>query len=569
MKPFVKKQLLFIIMVTATLFSCLGYCQALDIAKENNSALGSFATIITEYKKAKSMADVLLEFQRGGGYQSKVNYLTFGLNSDAQWVIIPIENHSLSTIKKRVAVETSWLDSVDFYLYSNEKILIQQHLGDKYPFHSKVIDSRYFELDIDFPIENSVLLIRVESPDPMVIPLYIRDIEKHYQALTIESFRYGIVYGAIIALMLYNLFIAVSIKSRANLLYSLYMFAFLLMNISYTGHGFSWFWPSSAVFQKWSNIVFMTGHVVAGLLFSIEFLLLKKNFRKLYNIVLICLFLIVTPIALSILFDNHAISIKLAFINTLIFALLVMSLGVIAIIKKIQSASYFFFATLMGIGGALITCSTVWGLIEYNAIAYLSVEIGMMLEAIILSLALAEKYNRIETEKNSAIQLANIDPLTQLNNRRALYADCQNLLQSAQNKKHEISVIMIDLDDFKYFNDTYGHEVGDTILKEVALILAQESRGNDVLARWGGEEFIVVLPDTSLALAVLIAERFRVAINKEVILRMPDKLVISASIGVVSSLIYSKDKSELKKLINLADKLLYKAKSLGKNCVAY
>ena len=564
-----KKQLLFIIVVITTLFSSLGYCQALDIAQENNSALGSFATIITESEEAKSVADVLLEFQQGGGYQSKVNYLTFGLNSDAQWLIVPIENHTLFTIKKRVAIETSWLDSVDLYLYSDEKILIQQHLGDKYPYDSRVIDSRYFELDINFPIERSVLLIRIESPDPMVIPLYIRDIEKHYQALTVESFRYGIVYGAIIALMLYNLFIAVSIKSRANLLYSLYMFAFMLMNISYTGHGFSWFWSGSVIFQQWSNIVFMTGHVVVGLLFSIEFLLLYRNARKLYHFVLICILLVVTSIGLSILFDNHAVSIKLAFINTFIFSLLIMTLGVIAIIKKIQSAHYFFFATLMGIGGALITCSTVWGLIEYNAIAYLSVEIGMMLEAIILSLALAEKYNRIETEKNSAIQLANIDPLTQLNNRRAFYADCQNLLQSAQNNKHEISVIMIDLDDFKYFNDAYGHEVGDTILKEVALILAQESRGNDVLARWGGEEFIVVLPDTSLALAVLIAERFRVAINKEIILKVPDKLVISASIGVASSLIYGKDKNELKELINLADKLLYKAKSLGKNCVAY
>ena len=569
MKPFIKKQLLFIIAVTATLFSCLGYCQALDIAQENNSALGSFATIITEPEETKSVADVLLEFQQGGGYQSKVNYLTFGLNSDAQWLIVPIKNHTLSPITKRVAVETSWLDSVDFYLYSDEKIIIQQHLGDKYPYDSRVIDSRYFELDIDFPIERSVLLIRVESPDPMVIPLYIRDIEKHYQALTVESFRYGIVYGAIIALMLYNLFIAVSIKSRANLLYSFYMFAFMLMNISYTGHGFSWFWPSSVIFQKWSNIVFMTGHVVAGLLFSIEFLLLYKNFRKLYHFVLVCLLLIVTSIGLSILFDNHAVSIKLAFINTFIFSLFVMTLGIVAIIKKIQSAHYFFFATLMGIGGALITCSTVWGLIEYNAMAYLSVEIGMMLEAIILSLALAEKYNRIETEKNSAIQLANIDPLTQLNNRRAFYADCQSLLQSAKNNQHEISIIMIDLDDFKYFNDSYGHEVGDTILKEVALILSQESRGNDVLARWGGEEFIVVLPDTSLALAALIAERFRIAINKEIILKVPDKLVISASIGVASSLIYGKDKNELKELINLADKLLYKAKSLGKNCVAY
>ncbi|WP_168427295.1 7TM diverse intracellular signaling domain-containing protein [Candidatus Colwellia aromaticivorans] len=115
----------------------------------------------------------------------------------------------------------------------------------------------YFELDVNFPVEASVLLIRVESPDPMVIPFYIRNIEERYQVLTVESFRYGIVYGAIMALILYNLFLAVSLKSSENLLYSLYIFACMLMNISS-----------------------YTGHLIAGLLFLLMFLLLNSNLRN-------------------------------------------------------------------------------------------------------------------------------------------------------------------------------------------------------------------------------------------------------------------------------------------------
>ena len=569
MKYFFKKQLLLFFTITSTLFSCLGYCQALDITQKNNSALGSFATIITESEEVNSAAEILIKFQQAGGYKSTKNYLNFGINDEAQWLVIPIENHTLSNINKRVSVETSWLDSVDIYLFSNNHFLIKHHLGDKYPYHSRVVNSRYFELDVSFPVEASILLIRVESPDPMVIPIYIRNIEERYQALTVESFRYGIVYGAIIALALYNLFLAVSLKSRENLLYSLYMFAFMLMNISYTGHGYAWLWSGSPTFQKWSNIIFMSGHVIVGLLFSLEFLRLKYYIKTLHKFVILYIFWIITSVGLSVLFDNHAVSIKLAFINMFIFSLLVMYLGVVAIIKKLQSANYFFIATLMGVCGALITCLTVWGLNEYSAIAYLSIDFGMMLEAILLSLALANKFNRIETERNSAIKLAHIDPLTQVNNRRALHADCQNIMKSARNNKHEVSVIMIDLDDFKQLNDTYGHEVGDTILKEVAAVLVQELRTNDVLARWGGEEFIAVLPNTPLESAVLIAERFRVAINKEVTPVISNKLVISASIGVVSSLIHGKKKNELEGLINLADKQLYKAKSLGKNCVAY
>ena len=557
---------LLLILLTFSVFSRSSSDQILDITQENNSALGRFVTIIFESEKVNTPIEILTKFQQGIGYQLEQSYLHFGFNDKAVWLVIPVENNTLFDIKKRVSLENSWLDSVDIYLSDNNKFRVQQYLGEKYLYHSRVVDSRFFELDIDFPAKNSVLLIRVESQKPLVIPLFIRDKEARYQALTLENFRYGLVYGALISLILYNLLIATSIKSRENLLYTAYIFGFLLMNISYTGYGYAWFWSESPNVQRWSLVVLITLPTFFGLLFSIEFVRLKRNFLKLYQLLISYIFLIAGVIFFCILFDQYSFALNLTFINAFIFTVLMMYLGLFAVVNKIQSAHYFCFAIFFGSFGALITCITVWGLIDYNPVAYLAIEYGIILEAILLSLALADKFLFIE--KNTATKLANIDLLTQLNNRRALYAECISLLLLARNKRNTVAVLMIDLDNFKQLNDIYGHEVGDLALKTVGAVLANNARANDVLARWGGEEFIVVLPNATLEEARVIAERMRLAISRAMIATINDNIIISASIGVAVSLINDDGVDEFNALIKSADKQLYQAKDLGKNCIA-
>jgi len=560
-------KLLLLFFTIITVFTPLGYCQTLDVAQENNSALGRFTTVIFESGKVNTPDEILTKFYQGEGYQPTQSYLNFGFNDKTLWLVIPIENNTLFDIKKRVSVETSWFDSINIYLSSDNKMRVQQYLGVKYPYDSRVIDSRFFELDINFPVKESVLLIRVKSHKPLVIPLYIRDVDSRYQALTLENLRYAMVYGGIISLILYNLLIAISIKNRENLLYALYTFGFLLMNISYTGYGYAWFWSESPNFQQWSTIAFVTFTTVMGLLFSMNFVRLQRDFLKLHQFLISYIGVTVVLSILSISFNHYNLASKLTFINGFIFTLMMILLGFFAIVKKIQSAHYFCIAIFFGSCGGLISCITMWGGIDYNPITYSAIEYGIILEAILLSLALADKY--LFMEKNVVTKLANIDLLTQLNNRRALYSECKNLLILARQKKNSVAVLMIDLDDFKKLNDIYGHEIGDVALKTVGLVLAKNARTHDVLARWGGEEFIVVLPTATLEEAAVIAERIRVAINYEIIPVVNENLAISASIGVAASLINDKGVDELNALIKLADRQLYEAKDLGKNCIAY
>jgi diguanylate cyclase (GGDEF)-like protein len=128
-----------------------------------------------------------------------------------------------------------------------------------------------------------------------------------------------------------------------------------------------------------------------------------------------------------------------------------------------------------------------------------------------------------------------------------------------------VSLVMFDLDDFKSVNDTYGHQVGDIVLRQTAQLVRSKIRSADVVARYGGEEFVIVLPETAKANGVRAAERLRKAIENN---RIPTKefgdLGITVSLGVST---YPNDALDAHGLVRAADQALYKAKGLGKNCI--
>lgn len=158
------------------------------------------------------------------------------------------------------------------------------------------------------------------------------------------------------------------------------------------------------------------------------------------------------------------------------------------------------------------------------------------------------------------------DSLTGLTNRRQFDRDLSNLIEEAVAHRKPISLLMIDIDRFKSFNDNFGHAAGDQVLRLVAASLKQSIEGQDIAARYGGEEFVVVLPNTRLEQAVIVAEHIRRAIMaKELKKRSTGELLgrIAASIGV-SQLSASDDKTSL---IERADACLYAAKRTGRNKV--
>ncbi|MDX2479281.1 MAG: diguanylate cyclase [Desulfuromusa sp.] len=160
---------------------------------------------------------------------------------------------------------------------------------------------------------------------------------------------------------------------------------------------------------------------------------------------------------------------------------------------------------------------------------------------------------------------ATTDPLTELYNRKATYERLTEELSKNRRLKNPLACLMLDIDHFKRTNDRYGHLVGDKVLKHLADCLRQLSREYDILCRYGGEEFIIILPETDLPTALMVAERYREEISESVIRIGKQKLHITVSIGVTAA--HSERSETRDSLIGRADKALYLAKEQGRNKV--
>lgn len=164
-----------------------------------------------------------------------------------------------------------------------------------------------------------------------------------------------------------------------------------------------------------------------------------------------------------------------------------------------------------------------------------------------------------ESISNSLVDSTAKDGLTNLYTRDVLNIFLEKEISTAKRKKSYVSFAMIDIDDFKYVNDTYGHQKGDEVLKTIGNILNQNIREMDLAARYGGEELSVVMPNTKAEEAYEIANRIR----KEIQSLDFNNFTVTVSIGISQSTRTCSSKT----LISLADKALYKAKENGKNQV--
>ncbi len=191
---------------------------------------------------------------------------------------------------------------------------------------------------------------------------------------------------------------------------------------------------------------------------------------------------------------------------------------------------------------------------QTEALGFVCLETGLAIE------------NRQLIDRSKQLQeLAEKDELTGVNNRRCTMQLGRRHLEHANATEAPLSVVMFDIDHFKRFNDTHGHQAGDFVLKEVAKRVEGVSRKVDVIGRYGGEEFMVVLPDTPLERAIRYAERLRQVVEdygKEIQKLFPE-CRLSISLGIAA--IHHPNEESLEHLIERADKRLYSAKARGRN----
>jgi diguanylate cyclase (GGDEF)-like protein len=183
---------------------------------------------------------------------------------------------------------------------------------------------------------------------------------------------------------------------------------------------------------------------------------------------------------------------------------------------------------------------------------------------VILIFLAAVYYHLINQAQSALREMASTDPLTRLRNRRAMSEAMRHEHERQRRSDAPLSFILCDLDRFKAINDTFGHDAGDAVLKAASRALADGLRQIDAIARWGGEEFLIMLPDTAAAEAMQVAERLRQRVESQrVALPGAHALHVSVTLGVATV----KPQESIEQAIARADAALYRGKHEGRNRV--
>jgi two-component system, sensor histidine kinase LadS len=527
--------------------------------------LGKLSYYLQESDQAFDLQQARAAFQQNLFTPAHSSVLTFGIGAAPVWVSLSVDNQQHQQQIRTLVIDTSWLDQIQLYIRHRGTGETQHYqTGDDYPFYQRPISSRDFRFALKFAPGISDIFIRVATPDPLVLPIYLLNENQVHGMNTLSQYSYGLGYGYLIALIAYNAMLFFGLGDRRYLLYSIYLATFTVTNLSYTGHGFMWLWPQSPDWQRWGQPILMLLTASTGLAFALKFLDIKKYSLRIYYLVVSAIALALTVLIIAFSLHDQSVALLTAFVFVFALAIIMLLLGITGLIHRNPSARYFLLAVVIGAIGISTTAAAAWGLIPFTQWTFRAAEIGMLSEATLLALALAYRFRYSEKQKLAAEQLSMLDHLTKLDNRRSFHIKAEVAWQNSKRYQRNLSIILFDLDDFKALNDTFGHSGGDQALIATADMLLESIRKGDTAARWGGEEFLLLLPQSCLEEAEQFSFRLREKIEAIQIKHNSQNISFTASFGVAQQ---SKDEHSIETLIAKADEALYEAKSKGKNQV--
>ncbi len=400
----------------------------------------------------------------------------------------------------------------------------------------------------------------------------------------LETALYMIYVGGALIVILLNFFLFITLKEKIYLYYSLYvgsMFIFITAQGGFVSHILPFNYEDFQVFT-------LTGALFL-ILFSQELLSTKEYRPRMHTFLNI--FLVIFVLFIPLFFVDLTFWFNV-FNNIVVIVFSTLIYIAISLWRAHNNmAKYYLFVMLIYIGSLAVFALVAEGILQNSNLSRYLYLYASFFEITFFALILANKYNitkkellektlhheevlkqevlarTIELKKaqDKLKELTIRDTLTGLYNRRYLDEIASRTLAYVSREKQNISILMIDIDYFKDVNDNYGHLVGDKILVDVSSILQKLSRANDIVIRYGGEEFIGILSNSNLQEATAIAQRIRTSIEASSSkINETEVLSITVSVGISSVQEYD---SSIYDAINRADIALYSAKQNGRNQV--
>jgi diguanylate cyclase (GGDEF)-like protein len=491
---------------------------------------------------------------------SNGNTANYGLTASVYWARFQVADHSDG---ERFLLELGFpsMDSVKLFLPQGETFAVRE-AGDFLPFSGREVPQRTFLFNLPTGVSGTVYL-RFQTKGTMTFPLTLWSFPALLSRVYASQLLYGAYWGLILGLFFYNLFLLISIRDMTYCFYLLYVLFFFLFQFAEDGFGYQYLWPAASWWANKASPVFLGGTLFSVIGFTRFFTSSRSNASMLDKGLLSVMGLTVLFGASVFIFDYRLVIIAG---TTLVFAtgVLITAAGVFSLNRGNRPARFFVAAWAVLILTACVANAEVAGFLSTSFSSMVAVKVGTALQLVLFSLSLADRINAMKIEKRSLERLATMDSKTQVYNFFHFDSMLQQEVKRSLRYHRPLSLIMVDVDNFKRVNDEFGHKAGDEILKMTATVLRENCRDVDLVARFGGDEFVVMLPETVLANGLETAAKLRGLVESQVVSYEGAKLTVTISLGVANIPAHAREKGGL---IEAADKALYLAKETGKNRV--
>jgi len=460
------------------------------------------------------------------------------------------------------------LDHVDLYIPREDGTFDEVKSGAKASRRPGEPYSRFFVFELPpEAYEGKPCYLRLASATDVSLNFDLETSLDFARREGLDYIAYGLLYGILLAMVLYSFFLFLSLKDSAYLYYILYTVSAALWLFFVQGHAKMVFGQlplfDQAMLWLWAGMMMTWGAV-----FTTSFLRLKDGRPLLYNLlrVLAALGVVVSVVGIAG-WDDIAFS--LSHYLGLILPVCVVIASIARLLQGFPSALYFLIAWSTLAAGGFVFSLMGLKLLPLNFWTVNGMAIGMTTEAVLLSMALADRFRRLEAEKKSLEkiqahyrELSLTDALTGLHNKRFLMNELNLAVAGARETGSPLSLILLDIDNFKSINDSFGHAIGDEILAALAHAMRSCTRESDSSCRFGGDELVIIMPGIADEYALKVAERIRTRFASEN-LRVINGVDMQATVSLGIASLNGKETAE--SLMVRADEAMYEAKRLGKN----
>lgn len=564
--------LLFMVGFIISYLSTANYAlDAIDISDPFTSAnVAPYSEFLEDKSFSLTLEDILK-----GDYTFTANphsTFKFGIKRSAFWIRFKVTKKGEQLhLSRYIEFDNAALGTVEVYYpvknkenggYTKLKGGWQtHHSSDEVPFLNPA-----FRLPATID-DSRPIYIRIDTPYLPTTGCHLRAPDDFRSAGMSRMLVLSIALGVLLSMILYNATILVFLKDINYFIYVLYVCGMIIYQGSTTGQ-FRYINNEAGSFLM-SNIPLIVAILLLVIiLFVVSFLNLRRYAPVHYKLML-AMAVPTTVILILAIFQQHFITNAVLYYIVLILDFLILSAAIAALYSGFAPSKFFLLAWIFVVGGAMVFVLRGLGILPQTPANHYAIFIGSAIESIVLSFALGYRIKAIREEseelkrKEAELEILSVtDSLTGLYNKRYLSEKLSEIIAAQSFNEHPLSLIMIDIDHFKQFNDTYGHVEGDRLLSFFSTILKTIIRDDDIPCRYGGEEFAIVLVNTDIEEGSRVAERIRIRFSETTFeTQSGQKVTVTLSAGI--STLKPSDTPET--FLKRADEALYRAKAGGRN----